>query len=249
VSRGTALIATAVLAALAAAPASAKPSYQLRFSGTLSVTHDDSGLEANDAGCALGTPANTSPFEDHYTVGLSWTTSYKLKANRKHRLRATIKARTTRVLGTSFSYQGYAYDFGCHEIVYGPGGTACTGTIGGPGPGAVDARLQPVRASERIRLVLDPFGSLVATPTSCTVDSVPAVTYAAGDELGLAGLGGALDDHPFNVLEPGAVGKVKTIRRKIERTVDCSQPAQSADETDTCSTAYSGSEALVVRPG
>jgi hypothetical protein len=238
-----------VLAALAAVPASAKPSYRLRFSGTLSVTHDDSGLEANGASCGLPTPDQTSPFEDHYTLGVSWTTSYRIRTNRKHRLHATLKARTTRIFGTNFSYNGYAYDFSCHEIVYGPGGAACTGTIGGPGPGTVKAGLRPVRATERLRLVLAPFGPLIGTPSSCTVDSMPAVTYTASDELGLPSLGTALPGHAFNLAEPSAGGKAKTIERKIKRTVDCSEPAQSAGETDTCSTVYAGSETLRVRPG
>jgi hypothetical protein len=246
--RGFQLLAALLLAVLAAGPAvaargsSKRPvlRYQLTFSGRLLVSHSDQGLQANGAGCNLG-PDDTSPFVDDYTLSLRWSTTFNVTLKRKL---VQVMARATRVTGGQYSYQGYAYDFNCNEIIYGPGGQPCTGTLAVGGRAVLTARGSPTRKPKRLTFGSEPFGPLVATPPECTVDASPAVTYAAADELSLASLGQTIA-HTFSAR---VVKRPHTYRFTINTVNDCSQPAQSPGETDTCSTTYAGSGSLRVRP-
>lgn len=242
------MITSSLIATVAAVPAAAKRSYRLAFSGDLTVTHTDAGLQANGAECGLGTPDDTSPFQDHYTLGVSWRTAFTISFSPGRRRRATITARSTHISGSHFGYYGFAFDFSCDQIVYGPAGSACTGALELGGPGSVEATLVPARTLERLAFVLHPFGALAGSPVSCTVGVAPQVTYEAADELGLGTLGGALAAHTFKLTEPLAAARAKTIARRIDRRVDCSQPSQSPGESDTCTTVYAGRETLLVGP-
>jgi hypothetical protein len=241
---------SALAALLAAVPAAAKPGQRYRFSvsGHVTVTHNDTGLQANGADCGLNTPDATSPFEDHTALTVSWRSSFVVPVDARGRPRTKpIKATTTRVSGT-FSYSGFAWSFSCHEIVYGPGGQPCTGSLrNGGGPGLITARRRTRGKRLLLKLLPTPFGPPVANPASCTVDTSPAVTYTASDELNLPTLGTDIAHHWFTLPEvaPGH----KALSHRIRRTVDCSQPAQSAGETDTCSTTYAGAETLRVTRG
>jgi hypothetical protein len=240
--RGSRLLGDVCVAALAAGPALAAPHqlhYQLTFNGQLSVAHSDQGLQSNGAACGLGTPDDTSPFDDHYTLSLRWSTTFNVTLKGK---RVTVAARTTRVRRGSFSYGGYAYDFNCNEIVYGPAGQPCAGTVMGSGPGVVTARGSPER--NRATFAVRPFGALVGTPSSCTVGVQPQVTYMAADELDLASLG-QVAAQTFRV---GAIKRARTFRYKLDRATNCSVAPQSPGETDTCSTTYAGGGSLRVRP-
>jgi hypothetical protein len=245
-----ALLLTAFLTlALAAVPAAAaKPSYRLEFSGRLKVTHDDAGLQANGASCGLGTPDNTSPFADHYTLSLSWRANFVVKVNPSRPVRIKVRAARTRVRG-SFGYSGSAYDFNCHQIVYGPSGEPCTGTLGAGGPAMLKVRQTPRRSREQIRFQPQPFGALNGAPATCTVDvgGAPQVTYTAADELGLPSLGPTFPGRAFSALE--STRHPKPVKRRIRRHLDCSEPTQSPGETDACSTVYAGAETLRLRGG
>jgi hypothetical protein len=224
-----------------AAPCAAKGPlrYRLTFTGRLSVTHSDQGLQSNGGGCNLG-PDDTSPFADNYVLSLQWRTTFVVTVKRK---RVLVDANTTRVSGGRYSYSGYAYDLYCNEIRYGPGGRPCTGTLASAGKGWLIARGVPWRKPRRLRVTSAPFGLLVATPAECTVASTPAVTYTAADELALDSLGATVT-HAFRLrVARGA----RTYPFRLHRSTSCSQPAQSPGEIDTCTTTYSGRGSLRVR--
>jgi hypothetical protein len=75
------------------------------------------------------------------------------------------------------------------------------------------------------------------------------VTYTASDELNLPTLGTDIAHHSFSLPEAAAATTHKAVKHRIRRTVDCSEPAQSAGESDTCTTTYTGTETLRVRRG
>jgi hypothetical protein len=242
--RGFSLVAAASLAALAAAPAAASVRalrYELTLSGSLSVVHDDQGLQANGAACGLGTPDDTSPFQDHYTLSLRWSTTFNVTLGGKKRM---IKARATRVSGGTFAYDGYAYDFNCNKIAYGPAGQPCSGTLADAGAGLLSARGSPARRPKRLTFDPQPFAALVATPPSCTVGTTPQVAYTAADELGLGSLGQTLA-HTFRIRP---IERTHTFRYKLRLSNNCSQPPQSPGETDSCATTDTASGSLRVRP-
>jgi hypothetical protein len=214
--------------------------YQLTVSGSVSVSHYDQGLEANGAGCGLG-PDDTSPFVDNYTMSLSWRTVFNVSLKRE---RVTVNGQTTLVSAGQYSYSGYAYDFNCHEILYGPGGQPCTGTLGSGGGAQLTARGSPARKPKRLTFAIAPFGVLVGSPGECTVDSDPGVTYTADDELGLTTLGLAVAKQ-FKV---PVRKRAHAYRFKINQTSNCSVPDQSPGETDNCTTTYTGGGSLRVRP-
>ena len=241
--RGFPLLAALFLAVLAAGPAVAaghQLRFRLTFSGGLTVSHSDRGLQTNGGGCGLG-PDDTSPFVDQYTLSLDWSSTFNVTLRRTQ---VQVSAQSTQVNGGQYSYSGYAYDFNCHEIVYGPGGQPCTGTLAAGGQGLLTAVGSPVRKPRRLMFSSTPFGPLVATPPECTVDSSPAVTYGADDELGLDAIGQTI----AQTFKARVVKGARTYRFKLSTTTDCSQPAQSPGETDTCSTAYTASGSLRVKP-
>jgi hypothetical protein len=243
--RGTSLLAAASLGALTAGPAAASVRalrYELTLGGSLSIVHDDQGLQANGAACGLGTPDETSPFQDHYTLSLRWSTTFNVTLGGKPR---AIAARATRVSGGTFAYDGYAYDFNCNKIVYGPGGQPCSGTLADAGAGSLlNAHGSPARKPKQLTFDPQPFGALVATPASCTVDMTPQVTYTAADELGLESLGQTLA-HTFRIRP---IERTHTFRYKLHLYNNCSQPPQSPGETDSCATTGTASGSLLVRP-
>jgi hypothetical protein len=247
--RGLPLLAVLLLAVVAAGSASAARTrkraapplrYQLTISGSLSVSHSDQGLQANGGGCGLGA-SDTTPFVDQYTLSLRWRTVFNATIRRKQ---VTVKARSTSVTAGQYSYQGYSYDFNCHQILYGPQGQPCTGTLGAAGGGLMTARGSPARKPKRLTFAISPFGVLAATPSECTVDSSPPVTYAAADELGLGTLGLTV----AQLFKPPVRKRAHTYAFKINSSDNCAQPAQSPGETETCSTSYAGRGSLRVRP-
>lgn len=242
--RGFVSLVVVWVVALAAGPAGARTPalrYKLAFTGSVTVTHSDQGLQANGSACGLGTPDDTSPFDDHYTLSLRWRESFAVKLGAR---RTTVRT-PARVSNGQFSYGGYAWSFSCDEIVYGPGGQPCTGVLADGGRAQLTVSGSPARRPKRLTLVAQPFATLTGTPSSCTVGAAPQITYMAADELGLASLGQTVT-HTFKV---PARKKSRTYKFKLRQTDNCSLPPQSAGESDTCSTLYTGSGSLQIRPG
>jgi hypothetical protein len=210
------------------------------FTGAVTVTHSDQGLQANGADCGFGTPDNTSPFDDHYMVSLQWSTSFTFRLMRR---RISARARAA-INGGQFSYSGYTYDFNCNEIAYGPSGQPCTGALTVADPATLTVHASPARRPKRLTVTAQPFGTPAATPATCTVQTTPQVTYTAADELELASLGRQLA-RQFRLAVPK---RPRTFTYKLARTIDCSQPPQSAGESDTCKTTFTGTGSLRIRP-
>jgi hypothetical protein len=240
--RGFVPVVIVCVTALAAAAAVARPlRYRLTFAGSVTVTHTDQGLQANGSACGLGTPDDTSPFDDHYSLSLRWNVGFTVTLGR---VRQTAAA-DVRLSGGQFSYGGYVYDYNCHEIAYGPGGQPCTGALSGGGRASLVLRSSPAHKPKRLSITSQPFGALTGTPASCTVSATPEVTYEAADELGLSTLGQTL----AQTFKLGVPARARTLRYRLRRTSNCSQSPQSPGESDSCTTVYGGSGSLQVRPG
>lgn len=238
--RGFVPLGVACFAALSVGVAVARPPrYRVTFSGDATVTHTDQGRQANGSACGLGTPDDTSPFDDHYSLSLRWSAAITVTVGRA---RQTVDA-PVHVSAGQFSFGGYVYSYDCHEIVYGSVGQPCTGTLSAGGPATLVVRSSRRRKSTLLSIAAQPFASLTGTPPSCTVEATPRVTYDAANELGLSTLGQVLTEK----FKAGVPARVRTLRYKLQRTSNCSEPPQSPGESDSCTTVYAGAGMLQIR--